>query len=62
MYEWRVVYNTLTLDLTNQEDKWVLDSVKGTSPVGATLNETTMIGVDGVTINGSKRNKIYLLQ
>lgn len=57
MYDWRVEFNTLTLDLTNNEDKWVLEHVKGTNPVSATFNESTMIGVDGVTINGSKLSK-----
>ena len=61
MYDWKVEMNTLTLDLTNQEDKWILDSVKGTNPVSATFNESTMIGVDGVTINGSKRSKRNLV-
>lgn len=61
MYDWVVEFNTLKLDLTNQEDKWVLDSVKGTSPVAATFNESTMIGVDGVTINGSKVGKRNLV-
>ncbi len=61
MYDWRVEMNTLTLDLTNNEDKWILDKVKGTSPVSAAFNETTMIGVDGVTLNGSKRSKRNLV-
>jgi len=61
MYDWKVEHNTLTLNITNQEDKWILDKVKGTSPVPTTFNETTMIGVDGVTLNGSKRSKRNLV-
>lgn len=61
MYDWRVEFNTLTLDLTNNEDKWILDHVKGTNPVQATFNESTMIGVDGVTLNGSKLSKRNLV-
>ena len=61
MYDWKVEFNTLTLDLTNQEDKWILGSVKGTSPVPATFNESTLIGVNGVTLNGSKLSKRNLV-
>lgn len=62
MYDWKVEFNTLTLDLTNQEDKWILNQVKGTSPVSAAFNRSTMIGVDGITLNGSKlseRNLVF---
>lgn len=61
MYDWRVVHNTVSLDLTNNEDKWILDNVKGTNPVQAAFNKTTMIGVDGISVNGSKRSERNLV-
>lgn len=61
MYQWQVEYNTEMLNLFNNNNKWILTQVTGTSPAAATINESTIVGADGVRTTGKKTNKRNLV-
>lgn len=57
MYAYEILFNGNKLKLSGVERKWQILSVTGLNPPMSTLNETNVVGQDGVKFVGSKINK-----
>lgn len=65
MYKCAVEKNSVYQELTGNENQWQIISVTGLNPPGATINISSVVGLDGGRFNSSKldtRNIVIMLK